>query len=194
MINSLFLKVRGFLLNPRDTFQQIRDDEPGVPFMYFCTLLLLNVILSALIEVFSGVWNLRLGTGILSGTAAPFTVLIFFMVCSIVLILLLAAWIHMWVYIFGGRKGIKQTFKAILYGDTPYLLFGWIPFIGSVFAFWSLVLCTLGIRELQEVSTPYAILAVALAIITLVIPLILIIAWLMTSNMVFIPLPFSPAH
>jgi hypothetical protein len=96
------------------------------------------------------------------------------------------------VFLLGGRKGINQTFKAILYGETPCLLLGWIPFIGIIFAFWSLVLGVLGIRELQEISTRCAVLAVAIAIITLLIPVILLTAYFMTSNMVFIPVPVSP--
>ena len=191
MINSIIIKVKGFLLNPGETFRQTRDDDPCFPFTYFCALLLLNVILSALIEVIFGIGNMQLRTGLLSGPAVPVMVITMIMVCTFILTLLLAAWIHLWVYIFGGRKEIMQTFKAILYGDTPYLLLGWIPLIGNIFALWSLVLGILGIRELQEISTGKAVLAVGLAIITLLIPLFLIIAWLMTSNMVFIAVPFS---
>jgi hypothetical protein len=193
MINSLIIKVNGFLLNPGKTFRQARDDDPRVLFMYFCALLLLNVILSALIEVIFRIGNMLVPAGMLLGVAAPFIFMIIIMVCSLILALLLAAWIHLWVYIFGGRRGIIQTFKAVLYGDTPFLLLGWIPFISIVFAVWSLVLGILGIRELQEISTRNAVLAVGLAIITLLIAIVLIIAWLMTSNMVFIPVPVLPA-
>ena len=86
--------------------------------------------------------------------------------------LIFGAWLHLWVYIFGGRLGIWQTIKTVMYGSTPSLLFGWIPFIGFVFTLWSLVLGILGISELQEISSLKATLAVALAVM---IPLILII-------------------
>lgn len=193
MINSLIIKAKGFLLNPSETFRQTRDDEPYVLLTYFCALLLLNVILSALIEIIFGIGNMHLRTGLSSGAAVPVMIIPMVMVCSFFLTLFLAIWIHLWVYIFGGRKGIMQTFKAILYGDTPFLLLGWIPLIGYLFALWSLVLGILGIRELQELSIGKAILAVAAAIITILIPLALLIAWLMTSNMVFLPVPLSRA-
>jgi hypothetical protein len=191
MINSLIIKVKGFLMNPGETFRQTRDDDPYVLLTYFCALLMLNVILSALIETIFGIGNMQLRTGLLSGAAIPVMIITMVMVCSLILTLFLAAWIHLWVYIFGGRKGIMQTFKAILYGDTPFLLLGWIPLIGNLFALWSLVLGILGICELQELSIGKAILAVAAAIITILIPLALLIAWLMSSNMVFLPVPFS---
>ncbi|MDD5187005.1 MAG: YIP1 family protein [Methanoregula sp.] len=178
-------------MNPGETFRQTRDDDPYVLLTYFCALLMLNVILSALIETIFGIGNMQLRTGLLSGAAIPVMIITMVMVCSLILTLFLAAWIHLWVYIFGGRKGIMQTFKAILYGDTPFLLLGWIPLIGNLFALWSLVLGILGICELQELSIGKAILAVAAAIITILIPLALLIAWLMSSNMVFLPVPFS---
>ena len=91
---------------------------------------------------------------------------------GIIFTLVASAWIHLWVYLLGGRKGIMQTFKAIVYGNTPRLLLGWIPFIGIVFMLWSLILGILGIRELQAIGTGKAILAVAIAVI---IPLIIIL-------------------
>jgi hypothetical protein len=185
MIDLYITRLKGFFLDPVLTFRQVRDDDLRVFVTYFGTLFLFNVILSALVEFFSGAGNRLFLGGMSLGIAGFFIVLMF----SLILIILLAAWIHLWVYLLGGRKGIMQTFKAILYGGTPYLLLGWIPFIGIIFAIWSLVLCVLGLRELQGVSTRCAVLAVAIAIITLLIPVILLIAYFMTSNMVFIPVP-----
>jgi len=49
MINTIVDKVKGFLLNPRGTFQQSHNDVPAVVFTYFAPLLLLYAILSAII-------------------------------------------------------------------------------------------------------------------------------------------------
>jgi len=108
---------------------------------------------------------------------------------TLIFILIIAAWIHVWVYLFGGRKGVRQTIKTIMYGNTPDLLLGWIPYIGLIFTLWSLVLSTWGIHEIQEISTGKAILAVAFAVIFLLIFIILIVTYLMTSNMVFSAVP-----
>ena len=191
MIDLLIARLKGFLLDPVETFRQSRDDDPPVLFTYFGALFLLNTILSALIGLFFGIGNMLLPAGMSLGATDRLMGFFIVMIYSVILIILLTAWIHLWVYLFGGRKGIMQTFKAILYGDTPNLLLGWIPFIGIIFTLWSLVLGILGIRELQEISTRNAVLAVAIAIITLLIPIILLITYLMTSNMVFIPVPVS---
>ncbi|WP_245618846.1 YIP1 family protein [Methanogenium cariaci] len=66
----------------------------------------------------------------------------------------------MWVYIAGGREGITETWKAVIYASTPSLLLGWIPVVGFVMWAWSLVLIIIGIRELQEMTTTRAVLAV----------------------------------
>jgi len=192
MIDLLIERLKGFLLDPVETFRKIRNDDSRVLLVYFGALFLLNAILSVLIGLFFGVGNMLLPSGMSLGSTAWLTGFFIIMIYSVIFILLLSVWIHLWVYLFGGRKGIMQTFKAILYGDTPNLLLGWIPFIGIIFTLWSLVLGVMGIRELQEISTRNAVLAVTIAIITLLIPVILVIAYLMTSNMVFIPVPVSP--
>ncbi|MDO9034371.1 MAG: Yip1 family protein [Methanoregula sp.] len=188
MIDPIVTKVKGFLLKPVETFQQSRNDEPGVVFTYFAALLLLNAILSALIGA-SGFGSMQMFSGMMGGFTYPVRVFFMALAGGFILTLILAAWIHLWVYLFGGHMGIMQTFKAIMYGNTPHLLLGWIPFIGIIFVLWSLVLGILGIRELQEISTVKAILVIAIAV---TIPLILIILFAVffnPSNMYFYPAP-----
>jgi len=72
-------------------------------------------------------------------------------------------WTHIWVYLVGGRRGVAQTIKAVMYGSTPSFLLGFLP--------WALIVQVIGIRQLQELSTGRAILALILAII---IPAIII--------------------
>ncbi len=143
MIDLLIARLKGFLLDPVETFRKSRNDDSRLLVIYFGALFLLNAILSVLSGLFFGVGNMLLPSGMSLGAAARLTGFFILMIYSVIFILLLSAWIHLWVYLFGGRKGIMQTFKAILYGDTPNLLLGWIPFIGIIFTLWSLVLgCT----------------------------------------------------
>jgi hypothetical protein len=193
MLNAIITKVKGFLLNPVETFQQSRDDEPGVVFTYFAALLLVHSILAALITLV-GIEIMPRFAGIPGGLA--FLVVVFFMalIGGFIFTLIFAAWLHLWVYLLGGRKGILQTFKAIIYGNTPRLLLGWIPFVGFIFALWSLVLGILGIRELQEMSTGKAILAVLIAVIIPLIVFILLAAWFFISYATINGIPVPPGN
>lgn len=172
MITGIVEKMKGFLINPDDAFRQAKGDEPATVLPYFVLLLLINAVLSAaLISVFMiGTSPLPgLVTGGISGAVLLFLILL---AGGFLCTLVSGAWLHLWAYIFGGRQGIWQTLKAVMYGSTPSLLFGWIPFAGFIFFLWSLVLGIFGIRELQEISSVKATLAVALAVM---IPLILLI-------------------
>ncbi len=99
---------------------------------------------------------------------------------SIVAAPVVGAFFHIFVYIVGGRKGITQTIKAFMYGQTPNFLLGWIPIIpiivgiaplwlstvwSSILSIWSSILFTLGIRQLHEITTRKAILAVLMPFI-----------------------------
>lgn len=171
MITPLVEKVKEFLVNPADAFRQAKNDEPGTVLPYFALLLLLHAVISAiLLSVF------MIGTspvpGPVTGGISGAVVFFILLIGGFIGALVFGAWLHLWVYIFGGRRGIWQTIKTVMYGSTPSLLFGWIPFIGFLFTLWSLVLAILGISELQEISSLKATLAVALAVM---IPLILIV-------------------
>jgi len=193
MLNVIVNKVKGFLLNPVETFQQSRDDEPGVVFAYFGALLLISAILSAIVAAI-GVEIMPGYAGMMGGVAMPIAVFFMVLVGGFIFTLIFAAWLHLWVYLLGGRKGIMQTFKAIIYGHTPRLLLGWIPIVGFIFALWSLVLGILGIRELQEMSTGKAILAVVIAVMIPLIVFILLAAWFFISYATINGIPVPPGN
>lgn len=193
MIDFIVTKVKGFLLKPVETFQQSRNDEPGVVFSYFAALLLTNAILSAIITLI-GIETMPRFAGMPEGIFVPVIVFLMALAGGFVLTLIFAAWLHLWVYILGGRRGIMQTFKAIIYGHTPRLLLGWIPFIGIIFMLWSLALGILGIRELQEMSTGKAILAAVIAVIIPLILILLIAGYFMTSYVTTTAIPYQPIN
>jgi hypothetical protein len=181
MITSIIEKVKGFLMDPADAFRQAKDDEPGIVLPFFALLLLLHAVISAvLLSVFMIGTSPVPGpvTGGISGAIVFFIILIGGFVGALVF----GAWLHLWVYIFGGRRGIWQTIKVVMYGNTPLLLFGWIPFIGFVFTLWSLVLNILGIHKVQEISSLKATLAVALAVMIPLILLIILAAYFMIAS------------
>ena len=77
------------------------------------------------------------------------------------------------MYLFGGRKGYRETLKALAFGETPALLQGWISLVGMLGGIWSLVLFIQGVRELQGISTNRALGAVIFAVM---IPLLIVVA------------------
>jgi hypothetical protein len=173
--------VKGFLLSPVETFQKVRKADLGDTLKYFLILVVINTVLSVIISLvaLSSLWaaysSIFESLGIAIPAAAGFGIIVFAILMIFVTLLALfigAAWLHLWVYILGGRKGYLETLKAIAYGDTPSLLLGWIPVIGIIGGIWSLILLILGIRELHEISTGRAALALILAIVVLVIIII----------------------
>ncbi len=78
--------------------------------------------------------------------------------------LIAGVWLHIWVYIFGGRGGIGQTFKTAMYACTALLAIGWVPIIGLFGgAFSALYSQVVGIRELHHLTSRRAIGAVCTA-------------------------------
>jgi len=178
-------KIKGFLFSPSETFDASKEDTLGDAFKYFIILLLISALLSAVIAVvasslFAGFFG-RMLPGFMSallalagaGAAVAFiAVFIYMLIAGTIGVLIDGLWLHIWVYLVGGRKGLTQTFKALMYGATPSLLLGWIPFINFLASIWALIVEIIGIRQLHEISTGRAVAAVILAII---IPLVVLL-------------------
>ncbi|NVO67170.1 YIP1 family protein [Methanofollis tationis] len=171
MIDTIVARVKGFFLEPVETFRQSKNDEPRAVFTYFGALLLFYAVISSLVRAV-------FGTGGAVGIVAD---LIMTVIGGFVGMLVFAAWVHLWVYVVGGREGIMQTVNALFYGSTPGLLLGWIPFVGIIFSLWSLVLYVLGIRDLQGISTARAVIGVAIAVVIPLVLIALLAAYFMVS-------------
>jgi len=170
-------KVKGFLGAPVNTFNNVEAEALGTALKYFTIWVVIYTILRTVIfytverRVFQTLWDL-LGLGDAALYLYRFDPVIFALLAvggAFASLFITGSWAHLFVRAFGGRKGYANTIKAFAYGDTPFLLFGWIPFVGMLFWIWALVLNIIGIRQLHEISTGRAIGAVLLSIVALVI-------------------------
>jgi hypothetical protein len=177
--------MKGFLLSPVETFRSVKETDLGDSLVYYLILLVINAILSAIVGIamVSAVWatfsGLSESLGLPLPAVAGFGVVVFAIVMIIVQFIfafIIAAWLHLFVYLLGGRKGYLQTLKSVTFGSTPAMLLGWIPFIGFLAGIWTIVLEIFGIRELQEMATGKAVLAVLIAFLVIVVIIIAIAA------------------
>jgi hypothetical protein len=170
-------KVKGMLLDPTGTYQNLKDEDMGAALRYFVIWLLIFSALAAVIFAVVGTAVLSMipqtaelgmlnsfigaGGGIVIAGAMFIAILIF----GVIGVFIGAAIIHLGVLLVGGNNGYGQTVKSLIYGGTPSYLFGWIPFIGIIGSIWSLILIIFGVKELQEVSTGKAVIAVLIPVV-----------------------------
>jgi hypothetical protein len=144
--------IKGFVLSPVETFRKVKDTDYNDTLVYFLVLVLINTVLSVLIMRVSlpSVWSVfnsifeRTGIRTMSGSGIVNGAVLMIIV-DLVLLFIGAAWLHLWVYLFGGRKSYRETLKALAFGETPALLLGWIPLVGFLAWIWSLAVSVLGV-------------------------------------------------
>ncbi|MGA2105021.1 MAG: YIP1 family protein [Methanoregula sp.] len=188
MTPGILLKASEFLIQPLEAFKKSREDETQSVTRYYITFLLVNAVLTDLVSLMGlGILGLIRRTSFLHH---PLIIFFLILLGGILGAPLLSVWLHLWVYIVGGRKGFSHTFKAVMYGSTPVLLFSWIPFIGIIFYFWSMVLTIFGVHELQEIDGDQAAFAVIVASIIVVVILVLLMAHLFLTG-VFTSMPLA---
>ena len=190
MALSIGERIKGFLFSPSETFDNSKDDTIGDAFKYFVVILtIFAVIISILLGVAFSLFAAMLGMlGVpmmtLGAATGPLFAVVFFiltLVSGIIGVFIGGLWLHIWVCLLGGREGVEQTIKALMYGVTPGYLLGWIPIVGIIGGIWSLIVEIIGIRQLHELSTGKAVLAVIIAIaIPLIIYTVIIAAFIAT--------------
>jgi hypothetical protein len=161
-------KVKGILTEPSKTFDALKEETIGEAIKYYAVIVAIYAVLSALLFslAFGSMFG-QLGTMMGAGATGAIVMFMIMFIFGIIGIFISGAIFHIFVYIVGGRKGLSQTIKAVMYGSTPGLLFGWIPIIGIIAGIWSLVLEVLGIRQLHEITTGKAIMAVVIMLVIL---------------------------
>ncbi len=195
-----FEMMKRFLLAPLESFRTVRDTDWGDSLRYYLILLVINAVLSAIVSIgmastawttFSALFT-QVGVPLpaVTGTGVIFIALLMIIV-QFVLLFIGAAWLHLFVYILGGRRGYLQTLKALSFGSTPAMLFGWIPVIGFLAGIWSLILGIFGIQELQDMTTIKAAIAVILAVLVILLIVIAIAAFFVIAYSVVTPVPVS---
>ncbi len=168
-------KVKGFLLDPTQTLIAHRDESFGDALHYFISFLVIygaltGCMLGLAIGMFGGLAAAEAGLGAIGagGVAAlgilwmVIATIVFIIVFGVIALFIGGIILHICVFIAGGRKGFTTTIRAAIYSLTPNLIFGWIPLIGFIAWFWSLALEILAIKELHEISTTRAFIAVFL--------------------------------
>jgi hypothetical protein len=209
MIGEIVEKAKGFLMNPAESFRRSRGDSVGSAYRYFVVLLVVYTILSTIVAVALGMYAFNdmiaqlAQTGMLGAAiAGAFSNLGLFVAAMILFVIYLFFFIalfgifikglafHVFVLMFGGKKGPEQTLKTTMYATTPFLLLGWIPYISIIGAIWYLVLLIIGIRETQEIDIGKALLVVIVPIVLILILALLggiVIAALMQGILLMIP-------
>jgi hypothetical protein len=167
-------KVKSFILSPIKAFDESKIGTLMDAFKYFfCTLTFSAALFltSAFLFPDTVQETSRYVTSKLSGfvPVSSFSYgaeyfIFLFLTIGIIYIFMAGIWLHLWVYVVGGRKGVDQTIKAMMYGFTPVLI-AWIPivFIQVIASIWMMFLTGIGIWQLHEIPTSRAIIACTIA-------------------------------
>lgn len=155
-------KAKGFLMEPSRTFDSSKENTLVDAMKYYAVIVAVYAVLLSLLRVFADGFYLYSGLGplgVIGGVGAG-VIFVAAVVLGIIWAFLSVSMTHIMVYLVGGKGGISQTIKAVMYGSTPGSLLGWIPMIGDLARIWLLVVVIIGIRQLHSLTTVRATLVV----------------------------------
>ncbi|MCK4476406.1 MAG: YIP1 family protein [Methanophagales archaeon] len=172
---KMWKRIKGFMCSPSETFDASKEETLGDAYLYFFPLLVFFSVL------FAGITGVILANPVVQsilGMSPDFellTIITLMSASGIILggtigVLIIGIWMHIWAYAFGGRNGLTQTIKALMYAATPLFVLGWIPVLGTAIGgIWAVLLVLTGLMQLQEMYSGRSILALVAALLVPII-------------------------
>ena len=171
---GLVEKIRKILLHPSEFFDDVKSEGIGGAFKYLAVLglayILVVLALYFLVPSISPFGALQaymdyIGMSLTATTGIALA--LGFYVLILVIPFIGVGVLHLFVKLFGGHGSYADTYNAVVYGNTPTYLLGWIPYVGALATLYSLYLEIKGISKLHDISMLRAVLAV------IVVPLVI---------------------
>ncbi len=187
-------KTKEFMFNPTHAFRGVKEEPAADTFRYLVILVFFYAGMATvmtILQVFPHPFSSEFSSpGIPVLDPVRIIIDIFSIVVSTILTLVIyGVWLHLWVFLLGGRKGIWQTFKSVFYSATPSLILAWIPVIGTLVGIvWTVIINVIGIKELHGLDTTKSALAVVLAIVFFVVIVVIALGALLVAVLSSLPM------
>ncbi len=148
--------------DPFPFFKKLSDVRPILNcFMFTILLVFLNVCARALVHMAFGSWQdvVAFVSVVFFGVLFSMNLLLGFVVAAAILNILLK--------LFDAKPGYTDSLLALAYGFMPVWLLGWIPvkWVAGIAVVWAVVLQTIGMLELKEMTLPKAVLGIVWVLI-----------------------------
>jgi hypothetical protein len=183
------------MFDPMNFYEEMPDSmsytKPSIFYMKMYALTLAVIYLFA--ALFGSFFVAMAGLSGNLGLTAGITGIIIAVAIVMFPVLVLLSWgmlyvgagaTHIFVVLFGGKKGYKETYKSFAYSVAP-AIFSFIPFIGYAASFYMIALQVIGIHKRQNLSIGKSIAVVLIPVAVFFIFLLIVYFGLILSSVAF---------
>lgn len=194
---GLFKRLKMSFVSPGALFDSVKNEEGfGQPYKFFILVLLIDIIILNIVWMFlmssmitsNPLFSMFFPMELLMGSMIFASIIGF--VTALIFIFIPVGLFHAIVWICGGRKGVLQTFKVVVYSMSPsiislitqpsFLINMLIPIIIAIpISIWAIILQVKGLKRLHEMSGARAAIAV-------LIPYIVLLSFVLISLSMFL--------
>ena len=172
---GFFTKLKMLFLHPGKFFESVKKERLMTAFILFLAFFLLSNVTTTLVSVAS----LRSASGDLPAEAqerlsielsSQIQNLSTSIIYGFIISLVLFSWFHIFVRIFGGKAGIKQTLKAFMYTSIPISIVSIVLNVVSSFVFAGIYVNIFS--NPQVLFDPQSLIAIGIGLVTALIILV----------------------
>ncbi|MFH0967238.1 MAG: YIP1 family protein [Methanobacteriota archaeon] len=170
MLDLLIQNVKGLLLQPVETFENLKTSSLTDSYQHYVILLIIYTVLMGIVSMITTLMSyydmlVHVASIPLIGSFMIAKIELFkpifinwsFIIVYILFLFLLFGiffkgfFLHVFVILFGGEQGVTKTIQVLMYATTPFFLLGWIPYISIIGLIWAVVLCVIGFQKFQNI-------------------------------------------
>lgn len=184
---SLFEKFKNnALLMNEGRFDALTRDERdwGPSAMYLFIACVIYYVFATPVQLFlTGLTTTSMYEGMLglTGIALTLVLMVFSFFVSLVAVYIWGAIAYVLLKLFGGKADMLKTVQVMIYGNTPYFLFGWIPCINVIVWFLGLANVVIGQKQVHDIPLWKAIVALIVIPLAIIAVLALVLALFFVS-------------
>jgi len=153
-------KIKKVMFNPSGFFSKLKEKSVKNAFIYLAFIAAVYAVLYAVMSIIFvslvgeitgpfqyiyptvyavGAWLIILMSAVSYGI-------------TLGLSFLWGAVLHLWLMIWGVKSDYKKTYQLYVYGNTPSIVLGWIPFVNFIIWIWSMIILIVGTMKVYGTS------------------------------------------
>ena len=167
---KIIKKIIGILKNPKTEFEKIKKEKFNDTLIYLLPLTIIFTVLQLLVGFPKTIERTITDNVLKYIIFFPASILILYL-----MIFLVTTALYFILKYFDHKDHFNDTFKAVAYGCTPYLILGWMPLIGIIASLYSAVLEIVGLKVLLKISQKRAIITYMIMVVMFIFFITLLI-------------------
>lgn len=156
-MKEMFSRIKDIFAKPSTFFKNLREEGIKNAFLYAIVFSLFSTLMNFWIGN-PNFFDILVFYGVPVYPSSFPSLILPLWVIAFLSIFITTGIIHLFIMMFGGKKGYSKTYQIMIYSSVPTWLLGWVPYVGGLIGFvYGIYLIIKGTSQVHNLSIGKAI-------------------------------------